>query len=106
MSVKGVCIGIVIEMSMEKEFWIDYHQCQIHLLKGEYREAAKIVSDYILIVSEHKDKHKKPIFATVLFFLKTLPRESVSIDAHVHLIERLVDASNSGSIFDPSFRLN
>ena len=94
-------------MNPEEELLTDWHQCCLHMLRNEWKEAAEIVRDYVLILSAHPDKASQPIEQAARHMLREgKPGVCRSFEVFKALLRGVVEASNEGRIVDIGFRFN
>ncbi len=93
-------------MDAETELEADFHLCRSHILRGEIREAAEIISFWVTFVSSHPEKGKQPIFDMVYFFVRAHPELVDRSDRFKVFIHSMVKLSEEGRVSDPTFRLN
>jgi hypothetical protein len=94
-------------MKADEEFIADFEECNAHIARGEFEEAAVIVTDYVVLLV---DEDKSPPYSLLLFntkmLLKQLPGCFAELKHFGGFIGQLVDAVNAGGVVDVRTKLN
>ncbi|HOI31206.1 MAG: hypothetical protein PHG67_06070 [Bacteroidales bacterium] len=93
--------------STEKELLIDYHQTCIYLLNNQWKDAAEIIGDYVLITSSNPRRHEIPVKKALVPLLTSIPGGVFpGFEEFKAFIEKIREYLDSDRLFDPTFKLN
>ncbi len=91
---------------MDKEFLADYYECNMHIVRCDYEQAAEIMAYYVVMASSLKKPNKELVSKAVLFFVKNLDSEFPDISAFGHFINKMVTLLDKGQLIDPGIGSN
>jgi hypothetical protein len=89
----------------QKEYALNYHQAQIHLLKEEWEKAASIIAHYVRVLADNPNKFNIPVEKNIIPMLQSMP-PIPSIESFTYLIEMVVTLLNNNNLEKPLYKLN